>query len=128
MILSVSNLDKSFNDVPVLRNVSFHIEEHEKAAIVGVNGAGKTTLLRLIMGELPADGGTVTVSRGSSIGYLSQHDAVDGDHTIYDELLSVKQDIVDLEHRMRAMELQMKNVSGEELSQLMDAYTSLTHT
>ena len=128
MILSVSNLDKSFNDVPVLRNVSFHIEEHEKAAIVGVNGAGKTTLLRLIMGELPADGGTVTVSRDSSIGYLSQHDAVDGDHTIYDELLSVKQDIVDLEHRMRAIELQMKNVSGEELSQLMDAYTSLTHT
>ncbi len=128
MILSVSSLDKSFNDIPVLRNVSFHIEEHEKAAIVGVNGAGKTTLLRLIMGELPADGGTVTVSRDSSIGYLSQHDAVDGDNTIYDELLSVKQDIIDLERRIRAVELQMKNAEGDTLEHLMDTYAALTHT
>ena len=128
MILSVSNLDKSFNDIPVLRNVSFHIEEHEKAAIIGINGAGKTTLLRIIMGELSADGGTLSVSRGSSIGYLSQHDAVDGDNTIYDELLSVKQDIIDLEQKMRAVELQMKNASKDALDRLMETYTALTHT
>lgn len=127
MILSVSNIDKAFNDVPVLRDVSFHIEDHEKAAIVGINGAGKTTLLRIVMGEVSQDSGTVTISRDKTIGYLSQHDAVSGDNTIYDELLLVKQDILDLEYRMRSLEIQMKNASGDDLEQLMSTYAALTH-
>ncbi len=127
MILSVSNIHKSFNEIPVLRNVSFHIEDYDKAAIVGINGAGKTTLLRIIMGELSADEGIVTVSRDKTIGYLSQHEAVSGDNTIYDELLSVKQELIDLEQKMRAVELQMKTASGDALQQLMNAYTNLTH-
>lgn len=127
MILSVNNLDKSFNEVPVLSNVSFHIEDYEKAAIVGINGAGKTTLLRVIMGELAADNGTVTVSHDKSIGYLSQHEAVSGENTIYDELLSVKQDIIDLERKMRSVEMQMKSASEDTLKGLMDTYSALTH-
>ncbi len=127
MILSVSNIHKSFNEIPVLRNVSFHIEDYDKAAIVGINGAGKTTLLRIIMGELSADEGIVTVSRDKTIGYLSQHEAVSGDNTIYDELLSVKQELIDLEQKMRAVELQMKTASGDALQQLMNDYTNLTH-
>ncbi len=127
MILSVSNIHKSFNEIPVLRNVSFHIEDYDKAAIVGINGAGKTTLLRIIMGELSADEGIVTVSRDKTIAYLSQHEAVSGDNTIYDELLSVKQELIDLEQKMRAVELQMKTASGDALQQLMNAYTNLTH-
>lgn len=127
MILSVSNIHKSFNEIPVLRNVSFHIEDYDKAAIVGINGAGKTTLLRIIMGELSADEGIVTVSRDKTIGYLSQHEAVSGDNTIYNELLSVKQELIDLEQKMRAVELQMKTASGDALQQLMNAYTNLTH-
>ena len=127
MILSVSNIHKSFNEIPVLRNVSFHIEDYDKAAIVGINGAGKTTLLRIIMGELSADEGIVTVSRDKTIAYLSQHEAVSGDNTIYDELLSVKQELIDLEQKMRSVELQMKTASGDALQQLMNAYTNLTH-
>ncbi len=127
MILSVSNIHKSFNEVPVLKNVSFHIEDYDKAAIVGINGAGKTTLLRIIMGELAADEGIVTVSRGKTIGYLSQQEAVSGENTIYNELLSVKQDIIELEQRMRLVELQMKSASEDTLPQLMDTYASLTH-
>lgn len=127
MILSVNNIDKSFNEVPVLSNVSFHIEDYEKSAIVGINGAGKTTLLRIIMGELAADNGTVTVSHDKSIGYLSQHEAVSGENTIYDELLSVKQNIIDLELKMRSVEMQMKSVSGDTLKGLMDTYAALTH-
>ena len=127
MILSVNNIDKSFNEVPVLSNVSFHIEDYEKAAIVGINGAGKTTLLRVIMGELAADNGTVTVSHDKSIGYLSQHEAVSGENTIYDELLSVKQDIIDLERKMRSVEMQMKSASEDTLKGLMDTYSALTH-
>lgn len=127
MILSVSNIHKSFNEIPVLQNVSFHIEDYDKTAIVGINGAGKTTLLRIIMGELAADEGIVTVSRDKTIGYLSQHEAVSGENTIYDELLSVKKDIVDLEQNLRSVELQMKTASEETLQQLMNTYASLTH-
>ncbi len=127
MILSVSNIHKSFNEVPILKNVSFHIEDNEKAAIVGINGAGKTTLLRIIMGELPADEGLVTFAKDKTIGYLSQHEAVSGENTIYQELLSVKQDILDMEQQMHTIELQMKTASEELLSKLMDRYATLTH-
>lgn len=128
MILSVSNIHKSFNEVPVLRNVSFHIEDNEKAAIVGINGAGKTTLLRIIMGELAADEGLVTFAKDKTVGYLSQHEAVSGENTIYQELLSVKQEILDMEQQMHAIELQMKTASGELLDKLMNSYASLTHS
>ena len=127
MILSVSNIQKSFNEVPILKNVSFHIEDNEKAAIVGINGAGKTTLLRIIMGELPADDGLVTFSKDKTVGYLSQHEAVSGENTIYQELLSVKQDILDMEQQMHTIELQMKTASGDLLDKLMENYAALTH-
>ena len=127
MILSVNHIHKSFQEVPVLRDVSFHIEEYDKAAIVGINGAGKTTLLRIIMGELSADDGIVTLAKDKTIGYLSQHQAVSSENTIYDELLSVRQNIVDMEQRMRSVELQMKTASEENLPKLMEHYAGLTH-
>lgn len=127
MILSVNNISKSFHEVPVLKDVSFHIEDYEKAAIVGINGAGKTTLLRIIMGELASDEGLVTFAKDKTVGYLSQQEAVSGENTIYQELLSVKQDILDMEQQMHTVELQMKTAKGERLSQLMDRYASLTH-
>ena len=127
MILSVSNIHKSFHEVPVLKNVSFHIEDYEKAAIVGINGAGKTTLLRIIMGELAPDEGLVTFSKDKTVGYLSQHEAVSGENTIYQELLSSKQEILTMEQQIHAIELQMKNAAEDRLTQLMDTYASLTH-
>lgn len=127
MILSVSNVSKAFNEVPVLKNISFHMEDHDKAAIVGINGAGKTTLLRIIMGEVSADTGSVTISRDKTVGYLSQQEAVSGENTIYDELLSVKREMIDLEQKIRCVELQMKSASEENLQKLMDTYADLTH-
>lgn len=127
MILSVNNIHKAFHEVPVLKNVSFHIEDYDKAAIVGINGAGKTTLLRIIMGELDADEGIVTISKDKTIGYLSQHEAVSGENTIYEELLSVKQEIIDMEQKMHTVELQMRAASGAHLEQLMNTYAALTH-
>ncbi len=128
MILSVNNVSKSFQEVPILKNVSFHIEDYEKAAIVGINGAGKTTLLRIIMGELAADEGLVTVARDKTVGYLSQQEAVSGENTIYQELLLVKQDILDMEQQLHTLELQMKTAAGDRLSGLMESYASLTHS
>ncbi len=127
MILSCQNICKSFNDKNILQNISFHIEEQEKAAIVGVNGAGKTTLLRIIVGELAADEGNVILAKNKSFGYLAQNQSVDSNHTIYEELLTVKQNLIDLEQRIRQMELEMKSVSGSELEKLMDSYALLTH-
>lgn len=127
MILSCQNICKAFSEKKVLEHISFHIEDHEKAAIVGINGAGKTTLLRIIMGEMQADEGSVTLSKDRSMGYLAQNGAVDTDNTIYGELLSVKQDLVDLEEQIRACELSMQSAEGAALEALMKKYANLTH-
>lgn len=128
MILSCQNISKSFNEQPVLSNVSFHIEDYDKAAVVGINGAGKTTLLRIIVGHLQADDGIVTLSKDKSLGYLAQNQDVDSENTIYDELLSVKADLISMEQKIREMEHKMKLVSGAELEALMDSYARLTHS
>ena len=111
----------------ILEDASFHIEEREKAALIGNNGAGKTTLLRIIMNELHADSGQVVLMKDKQIGYLAQYQDVQGHRTVYEELLSTKQYIIDMEERMRSMELEMKHASGEELDRLMNSYTRLTH-
>lgn len=128
MILSCQNIHKEFVEKKVLQNVSFHLEDHEKAAIVGINGAGKTTLLRIIVGEMPADEGQVTFSKDKTFGYLAQNDAVSGSNTIYDELLSVKKELIAIEQEMRRCENDMKNVIGDELDALMKQYADLTHS
>lgn len=127
MILACQNISKAFGDHVVLKDASFHIEEREKAAIVGINGAGKSTLLKIIMNEMPADEGQTVITRGKTIGYLAQHQEMVSGHTIFDELLTVKQDVLDLETRMRQMELSMKHASENELQELMDAYARLSH-
>ena len=127
MILSCSNISKTFDDNMVLSNCSFHVEDHEKAAIVGINGAGKSTLLKIIMKQLSADTGDVVISKDKTIGYLAQYQDIDTDNTIYDELLTVKQFLIDIENRIRSIEHEMQNVSGAELEALMNTYTRLTH-
>lgn len=127
MILSCNNITKTFGTDTILSDCSFHIEEREKTAIVGPNGAGKSTLLKIIMGRLPADDGTVTISKDKTLGYLAQHQNLSSDGTIYDELLSVKKDIIALEQKIRETEQQMKNATGEQLDTLLDQYTKMNH-
>ena len=127
MILACQNICKAFGDNEVLKNASFHIEEREKAAIVGINGAGKSTLLKIIIGEMAADDGQTVLNKGASIGYLAQHQEMQSGNTIFDELLTVKQDVLDLEARIRSMELSMKQAEGAELQELMDQYARLSH-
>ncbi len=127
MILSCQNISKAFVENQVLKNVSFHIEDHEKAAIVGINGAGKTTLLRIIVGEMTPDDGQVVLAKDKTLGYLAQNSTVDTSHTIYEELLSVKADLLRLEEKIRECENNMKHAEGDALEDLMKQYTSLTH-
>ena len=126
MILSCSHIDKAFGAKNILKDVSFHVEEREKAAIVGINGAGKSTLLKIIMKQLSADNGEVTLSKGASIGYLAQHEAVSSEHTIYEELLEVKKDIIEMENKIRSLEQDMKYQTGEALTATLDLYHRLS--
>ena len=127
MILSCNNINKSFGINEVLKDASFHLEEREKAALIGPNGAGKSTLLKIIVQEMAPDSGDVIIARGKSIGYLAQHQELTGGRTIYEELLEVKQYILDMEDKIRTMEQQMKSLSGRELDALLADYSRLTH-
>ena len=127
MILSCSHISKAFAADVVLDDISFHIEDYEKAAIVGINGAGKTTLLRIIVGEMEPDSGQAVLAKGKTLGYLAQHQDLTSHRSIYDELLEVKRPVIEMEERIRSLEQQMKHVTGEELEQMLETYTRLTH-
>lgn len=127
MILSCNNISKSFGTDVIIKSCSFNIEDHEKAAIVGINGAGKSTLLKIITGIEPADTGLVTLAKDKALGYLSQQQNLNSDNTIYDELLSVKQYILDMEAQLRSIENQMKSADDTALETLMKKYSDLNH-
>ena len=127
MILSCNSISKSFGTDVIIKSCSFNIEDHEKAAIVGINGAGKSTLLKIITGIEPADTGLVTLAKDKTLGYLSQQQNLNSDNTIYDELLSVKQYILDMEAQLRNIENQMKSADDTALETLMKKYSDLNH-
>ena len=127
MILACQNINKAFGTDSILRDASFHIEDREKAAVVGINGAGKSTLLKIIIGEMEPDSGEVVLAKGKSIGYLAQHQDLNSDHSIYRELLTVKQDVIDLEARIRETESRMKELTGEELNTALEQYSRMNH-
>lgn len=127
MILSCNNISKSFGTDVIIKSCSFNIEYHEKAAIVGINGAGKSTLLKIITGIEPADTGLVTLAKDKTLGYLAQQQNLGSDNTIYDELLSVKQYILDMEKELRSIEKRMNTADGDELENLMKKYSDLNH-
>ena len=127
MILACQNISKAFGTDEILKNVSFHIEENEKAAIVGINGAGKSTLLKIIMQELIPDTGETILAKNTSVGYLAQYQDVSGNRTILEEVLSAKADIIKMEAQLREMEEKMPVLEGEELNQLLEKYNRLNH-
>lgn len=127
MILSCQNICKTFVEKPVLKNVSFHLNDNDRLAIIGYNGAGKSTLLKILIGELHADEGDISIKKDASIGYLAQHQDHEFHHTIFDELLSVKKDVILLDEKMRTYEQEMKHLTGDALEQKMNQYTQATH-
>lgn len=126
MILACQNIEKSFDGELLLHDVNFHIEEREKAALIGINGAGKSTLLKIIVGEISPDEGQVILAKGKTIGYLAQHQEISSRLSIYDSLLEMKQHVLDMERGMRELEEEMKHAEGENLSRIMESYSRLT--
>ena len=127
MVLSCNNISKEFVTGPVLKDVSFHINDNEKAAIVGINGAGKSTLLKIIINEMSADSGDVFLAKGAAIGYLAQHQNIDTEMTIFDVMLEVKKDILELSDKMRDLEAKMKQAEGAALDAIYEDYSRVTH-
>lgn len=128
MVLACQNISKAYGITEILNNINFHIEAKEKLAIVGINGAGKSTLLKIIMGEEEADEGQVVIGKDISVGYLAQHQDSYYDKTIFEELLSVKQDVIELQEQIRLLEQNMKNLEGAELETSLERYTRMNHT
>ncbi|WP_461812810.1 ABC-F family ATP-binding cassette domain-containing protein [Faecalimonas sp.] len=126
MILACHNLNKAFGEQIIVKDGSFHIEEHEKAALIGLNGAGKSTILKMIMGELPADAGEIILAKGKTIGYLSQHQKLESGNTIYEEVKLAKSDIIKLENQIRSIEIELKHLKGEALEKRLQTYHHLT--
>ncbi len=127
MILSCQNICKTFVEKPVLQNISFHLNENDRLAIIGYNGAGKSTLLKILIGEISSDDGEISLKKDASIGYLAQHQDHTFHHTIFDELLSVKKEVIELDEQMRTYEQEMKHLTGDALEQKMNQYTNATH-
>ena len=126
MILACQKITKAFGGDTILNDISFLINEGEKAALIGINGAGKTTLLKVITGEYEADGGEVVLQRGATMGYLSQVIDVTSRRTIYEEMLDAKKDIITMEQDIRELEKAISHLSGEELEKAMEKYSQLT--
>ena len=126
MILACHKINKSFGEHVIIRDGSFHIEDHEKAALIGSNGAGKSTLLKMIAGELPSDGGDIVLTRGKTLGYLAQHQEMQSGNTIYEEVRLAKADVIAMEQQIRSIEQELKSLSGDALSARLDTYTRLT--
>lgn len=127
MILSCNHISKSYGVETILNDCSFFINDNEKAAIVGNNGAGKSTIMKIIMGELSPDEGNVIIGKDKTIGYLAQYQDLGSDTTIYEEVKSVKQNLIDMEQKLLGYEKEMAKVSGDELSKLIETYTNLEH-
>ena len=123
-MLSVSHISKAFAEKEVLKDVSFRVEDKEKVGLIGINGAGKTTLLKIIAGEMIPDEGSVSLAKNAALGYLTQHQDLTDEHTIYESVLSARADILMLEKRLRDLELKM---SDGEAESVMEEYVKVGH-
>ena len=126
MILACHNIAKSFGEQVIVKSGSFHIEDREKVALIGLNGAGKSTILKMIVKEVDTDAGDIILTKGKTIGYLSQHQDLNSHHTILEELKSAKADLIAMEKQIRTMELEMKHLQGEALESRLHSYHLLT--
>ena len=126
MILACHNISKAFGDQIIVKSGSFHIEDREKAALIGLNGAGKSTILKMIMKELDTDGGDIILAKGKTIGYLSQHQDLTSNNSIIEELKTARIELIEMERQIRTMEHEMKHLEGEQLDARLHSYHLLT--
>ncbi|CEK36228.1 ABC transporter ATP-binding protein,Uncharacterized ABC transporter ATP-binding protein YheS,putative ABC transporter ATP-binding protein,ATP-dependent transcriptional regulator,ATP-binding cassette protein, ChvD family,ABC transporter [[Clostridium] sordellii] len=127
IVLSCNNLNKSFGIDTVLENISFTVNEGDKVGIIGVNGTGKTTLFKVLSGIYGYDSGDIYLGKGVEIGYLEQNTNFQSDKTIYEEVLEVFSDLMEMEKYIRNLEIKISeessNPHSKELDKLMNEYS-----
>ncbi len=104
VILSCKDIHKSYGIDVILENVTFNINESEKVGLIGPNGAGKSTLFKIITNQLEQDKGELFIDKNKTIGYLSQHLSLDSNNNVYEEMLTVFRDLLDLEKKLKKLE------------------------
>lgn len=127
MILQCSHINKAFITDVILSDISFHINEQEKAAIVGINGSGKSTLIKIIMKQLDADSGEVIIAKGTTVGYLAQNQEYESGHTILEEMQDAKPEILQLEKQLANLSAKMNEAEGKELESYIKQFDAAQH-
>lgn len=127
-ILSVRNLSKDFIDKNILRDITFHVEKGDKIGLIGQNGSGKTTLLNILSGELSEDDGDIYYQKDVHPSYLKQHTKITSEETIFNEAISVFDDIFKMELKIRNLELEISKMTeiGKEESRILNEYSKLS--
>lgn len=127
IVLSCNNLNKSFGIDTILENISFTVNEGDKVGIIGVNGTGKTTLFKVLSGIYGYDSGDIYLGKGVEIGYLEQNTNFQSEKTIYEEVLEVFSDLMDMEKYIRDLEIKIaeegSNPDSKVLDKLMNEYS-----
>lgn len=124
MLIECSNIQKSYQGIAILKDISFKVNDHDKIAIIGVNGAGKTTLLRILTNEEEYDGGNVFKSKELTMGYLTQQHNLALDKTVHQTALNVFSSLIEMEQKLRNLELQM---SANHNDTILNEYDTLSH-
>ena len=128
IVLSCNNLNKSFGIDTILENVSFTVNEGDKVGIIGVNGTGKTTLFKILSGIYGYDSGDIYLGKGVEIGYLEQNTNFHSEGTIFEEVLEVFKDLIEMETYLRDLEVKIANESSnpnsKELEKIMNEYSN----
>lgn len=127
MILQCSHINKAFITDVVLSDISFHINEQEKAAIVGINGSGKSTLIKIIMNQLAADSGEIIIAKDTTVGYLAQNQEYESGRTILEEMQDAKPEILHLEQQIADLSSKMNKAAGEALESYIRQFDAAQH-
>ena len=125
MLIQLNNVTKNFVVNEVFSNVKMEINDKDRIAIVGRNGAGKSTLLKIISGEIDFDNGERTVSKDTTIGYLSQEFIVREDLSIYEEMITCFNEIIELEKELEKISYELTSENIESNPGLLDKYDRL---
>lgn len=126
IILQGNKIERSFSGEVLFDNINLQVDEKDRIALVGRNGVGKSTLLKILVGEETATSGEINMKRDLTLSYLSQDSRFESEHTIFDEMLHVFDDVRGMENRLRKMEMQMAELTGNSFDKLMSDYDHLS--
>lgn len=128
IILQANKIERSFSGQVLFQNINLQVDQRDRIALVGPNGAGKSTLLKILVGEEVPTSGEINKKKDMSLSYLSQDSRFESSKTIYEEMLAVFTDLRQDEAKLRQMEIEMGQLTGQDLEKVMKTYDQLTES